>query len=441
MPTVTTFQDRVIVTTLAKAGLTDSQIAQRLNWSLSTVRKWRRRGQQQPRAALASRLGRPPGGPLDSYPSAILETLQALRTAHPGWGPKTLRVELGTLADCRELPLPSRSSIARWLKAEGLTRRYERHRDLPQPGPLTLIAPHQEWEMDARGHQYVPDVGVIALIDLNDTFSKVRLLSYPCWLGAKRATRYPTTEDYQLVLRLAFSEWGLPERLAVDHDSVFTDNQSKSPFPTRLHLWLLALGVDLTFGRSARPTDQAITERSHQTWANQVLVGQRFDDWQLLWEALRARRDFLNQCLPCASLGEVPPLVAHPAAKLPRRPYRPEWEADLLELARVFGYLAEGCWYRRMSRDGTVALGGQIYTLGRAWARAEVEITFDPTDERLVFRSADGERTARLALREVTTTALMGEMGPLARLDGFQLALPFSWPEWRLLRLSETMVI
>jgi hypothetical protein len=34
----------------------------------------------------------------------------------------------------------------------------------------------------------------------------------------------------------------------------------------------------------------------------------------------------------------------------------------------------------------------------------------------------------------------MGELGPLVNLDRFQLALPFTWDEWRVTRLSETLV-
>jgi hypothetical protein len=51
-------------------------------------------------------------------------------------------------------------------------------------------APHEVWEMDARGYQYIPDVGMITLINLNDRFSHVRLLSYPCQLGKKRVIRH-----------------------------------------------------------------------------------------------------------------------------------------------------------------------------------------------------------------------------------------------------------
>jgi hypothetical protein len=36
------------------------------------------------------------------------------------------------------------------------------------------------------------------------------------------------------------------------------------------------------------------------------------------------------------------------AAKLTRRFYRPQWEADMLDLARVFAYLAQCRWFRRI---------------------------------------------------------------------------------------------
>jgi hypothetical protein len=119
--------------------------------------------------------------------------------------------------------------------------------------------------------------------------------------------------------------------------------------------------------------------------------------------------------------------------------YRPEWEVELLDLSRVYAYLAKGQWFRQVSQVGTVSLGHQTYGLGVTWSRESVEVTFDPADRHLVFRSADGEREKRLPLRGVSTTDLMGEMGPLVDLDHFQLALPFTWDEWRQARLCETL--
>jgi hypothetical protein len=187
----TGLEERVLICALAEAGYCDTAIAQRLGWKVSTVRKWRRRGQQGGLPALTSRMGRPAAGALSTFAPVVSTTLQMLRQAHPGWGPLTLRIELEEAFP--DSHLPSRSTIARWLAQERLTRPYERHQDLPAPSPPSAQTPHQEWEMDARGYARVPQVGVITLIHLNDRFSKVKLMSYPCWLGEKRASRHPTT--------------------------------------------------------------------------------------------------------------------------------------------------------------------------------------------------------------------------------------------------------
>jgi hypothetical protein len=63
----------------------------------------------------------------------------------------------------------------------------------------------------------------------------------------------------------AFLTYGLPLRLSLDHDTVFFDNTTPSPFPTRLHLWLLALNIEVVFTGVRRPTDHASIERTHQT--------------------------------------------------------------------------------------------------------------------------------------------------------------------------------
>jgi transposase len=439
MGRMTSLQDRIMIAQLAQRGYTDAQIAAETGWKIRTVRKWRRRAQQGGRKGLASKLGRPATGALSSYPSQLRNTLRTWRAAHPGWGPKTLRAELEADPRFNRQRLPAVSSIAAFLKELEVTRPYERHSELPQPARTETGAPHEKWEMDSRGQAYVPDIGMVALINLSDTYSTTKLRSYPCVVGQKRATRRPCTGDYQLVLRLSFTEWGLPDQIGVDHDSVFYDNTTKSPFPTRFHLWLLALGVKLIFGRPGQPTDQATVERSHQTWAWQALEGQTFSTWEHLQQYLEQRRHFLNHQLPCRTWGDLPPLVACPGVLQPRRLYRPEWENELLDLSRVYTYLAQGRWFRQVSAVGTVSLGGQTYGLGLAWKREQVEITFNQQTHRVVCCSADGERKHQFSLKGLNVSDLMGEMGPLVNLDHFQLALPFTWEEWRVTRLCRTL--
>jgi hypothetical protein len=158
-----------------------------------------------------------------------------------------------------------------------------------------------------------------------------------------------------------------------------------------------------------------------------------------LYQALVQRRQFLNQRLPCECLGEVPPLVAYPQARTPRREYRPEWEAQALDLSRIYAYLTRGRWFRLVSSIGTVTLGGQVYGLGRAWAKQQVEITFDPSDQHLVFGAAQEVPIKRLPIQGITVEALIGELEPLVNLPAFQLALPLTWDAWRMLRLNDTL--
>jgi hypothetical protein len=441
---VTGLDDRMTIVALAQAGHTDTDIANRTGWSICTVRKWRRRGARQGIEGLVSKMGRPPKGAMSTFAPVISDTLRSWREAHPGWGPTTLRVELGNddwmQDEVGDESLPSRTTIARWLSQEELTRSYERHEDLPQPSSTSAQSPHEEWELDARGYEKIDDVGVVALLNVNDRFSRAKILSYPCWLGKRRASRHPTTEDYQTAFRVAATEWGLPDRLFVDRDSVFYDNGSKSPFPTRFHLWLQALGVDLIVGPPHRPRKRSITERSHQTWEGQVLEGQVFATWEELRLALGRRQRFLNEDLPCTSLGDKPPLLAYPEARVPRRLYRPEWEAELMDRERVYAYLAQGKWFRKGSNVGAFCLGNQRYILGKDWIGKYAEIAFEPSDQYLVFRSPEIEEPKRLPIKAVTKTDLMGELGPLASLDHFQLALPFTWNDWRVIRLCGTLV-
>jgi transposase len=437
MPINTSLEERIQIVERSQAGEAVWQLARRLGWRPCTIRKWRQRGRQQGRTGLVSVMGRPRRGALSSFAAEVQETVLRWRQQHPGWGPKTLRAELDLHPALSERRLPSPATIGRWLQEQGWTHPPQRHQALPASERQPAHAPHEVWELDACGYQAVPEVGQISLIHLNDRVSHLRLLSHPCWLGERHAQRRPTTPDYQLALRLAFLEWGLPLRLQVDHDSVFYDNTSASPFPTRFHLWLVALGIGLTFGRPHCPTDQGMTERSHRLWTAQVLAGQTFATWQALDAALRARRTFLNTRLPCATLHKQAPLVAYPHARQSGRPYRPEWEAHLLDLHRVAAYLATGRWFRRVSSTGTVSLGAQRYSVGTRFKCHQTEITFDPHDHHLHFANEAGHPIARHPLQGLTLDTLMGELLPLTCCPALQLSLPLSPADDRLLRLCE----
>jgi transposase len=432
MPNSTTLEERLKIVEWSEKGEPAWRISRRLGWQESTVRKWRNRDRQQGRAGLVSHMGRPPSGALSNYSVEIREVIEHWRNEHPGWGADTLLAELKRHPNFREQKLPSAASISRFLREQGWCKPQDRHSELPDSNRKQSGSPHDIWEMDARGYQYIPDIGMIALINLNDRFSHVRLLSYPCQLGEKRVIRHANTADYQVALRLAFTTWGRPFALQVDHESVFFDNKTKSPFPTQLHLWLRALDVKLTFGRVHRPTDQAMTERSHQLWAGQVLAGQQFPYWQALYDALQDRRDFLNNHLPCSSLNQLPPLVAYPQAKHSDRFYRPEYEADILNLQPVYEYLAQGRWFRRVASNGIISLGGYVYYVGATWRRQQVEIRFDTQKQEFLCLDEAGNLIKQFPWKKDLREHLIGDSLPICNLPSFQLHLPLAWEDVRL---------
>jgi hypothetical protein len=430
----TSFSERVEIGERWKEGQTDRQIAEAMQRPLATVRKWRRRNQHQGRAGLASRMGRPKRGPLDHVPADLVRALGQMRKAHPGWGPITLLKELEKDDRFTDQPLPSRSRVAAYLKAAGSVKQYERHQAPPEPKPTTLERPHQEWEADAQGKLPVDGLGGVSIINITDVVSHLKIASLPCI-----QTTHANTPDYQLILRQAFLQYGLPEQISLDHDTVFYDSQTNSPFPTVLHLWLIGLGIGVRFIHKPPPAEHAQIERMHQLVTQQALLGQSFQDVAHLQTQLTGRINFLNQDYPSRSLQGQSPLSAFPQATHTRRTYRLEWEKDELDLQLVYTYLAQGRWFRQTSSAGNFSLGAQRYNARIPYTSQTLEITFDPHTHELICLPEDAIRTFRLEAKGLTKETLMGELDPLNSLPAYQLGLPFSRQAWREIATCEQL--
>jgi putative transposase len=422
----TTIAERVTILERANAGETDSMIAASLGCSIWTIRKWRRRGQHQGRAGLTPHRGRPATGFLSTVPQPLRDAILTLRRAHPGWGPTTILAELRADSAWHDHPLPSRSRIAALFKHAKLTRRYARHSDLPTSKPATDLQPHDEWELDAQGWMLVDGIGKVCLVNVLDVVSRLKVESYPCL-----HTTNPPLETYQLTLRRAFLTTGLPQRISFDHGTVFFDNTTTSPFPTRLHLWLLALGVEVRFTRIRRPTDHAKIERMHQTMTLQALLGQHWADPVQLWHGLDARRNRLNQDIPSWVLGGQAPLQAYPHAIHSGRHYRPEWETDMLDVNRIYPYLASCRWLWRVKGNSCIALGGTDYYIGKPLCGQAMEITFDVQHCVFLANVIGTHKTLALPPQNMTVPDLMGELSQFLALPSYQLALPLSHETWR----------
>ena len=171
----TTLQERVTIGKQASAGRTDAQIAAKLDCSV-----WTR-------------------GALGTVSLDLQTAIRHLRETHPGWGPDTILIALRGEATWKQQTLPSRSRVAAFLKQTGLTRRYQKHAELPQPPRQVPEVAHQEWQMDTQGAMQVQGIGSVSLINVIDVVSRLKVESCP-----RVSTPKPAAADYYVTLRRAF---------------------------------------------------------------------------------------------------------------------------------------------------------------------------------------------------------------------------------------------
>jgi len=378
-------------------------------------------------------MGRPKSGVLSSFNEEISKELLSLRKLHAEWGPETLLVELQGNPRFNSMVLPSIRGIARFLKAKKLSKKYEPHSDLPVDKRFKPKTSHQLWQIDGQGNSLVDDVGPIAMLNIKDVYSKVYVASWPAEMKSMQG--HPNTSDYQTTLRLGFMEFGLPKTVQTDHASVFYDNKTKSPFPTKLHLWLISLGIKQVYSRVHRPTDQGVVERSHQTIEKQVLKRtQAFQDWQTLYDYTQKRRKKLNHKIPSSATNGEPPLVAHPEAKHSGKYYQIIQEADLIKLKRVYKFLSKQTWFRIVGNNRTISLGGQVYYLSKAIAKQQLKITFKKKSKMLIFQDDKEHKIERLPIKGISKEILMGN---LKILPNYQLMIPFGSKTKKINKLFE----
>jgi len=380
------------------------------------------------RGSITPKMGRPTKGALSTYPRALLEKIKELRKANEGWGSISILVELKEEYNYSTSELPSADSIQRFLKQEGLIKDYEPRGTFPTSPCKKPEGFHDLWEMDAQGAIKVSNIGYHSIINMKEGLSKKHCIAFP--VAVKNYNTQPKTIHYKWAFRLAFIESGLPKAVQVDKDSVFIENRSKSPYPSKLHLWLIGLGIELCFITVRPPQKQGMVERSHQTIEKQAIKGKDFDCWLALFKNIEKRRKRLNEIYPSRSLGRKAPLEAFPEAVHSGRTYHLKKEFQLLDLNRIYNFLAEGKWYRIVSQGKMVSIGAIRYYLKNAIPKSQLQITFDKQTKQFIFRNVNEQIVAQLPIKGISKEELIGDAtsGLVSTFKKFNKARDFPLP-------------
>ena len=372
-------------------------------------------------------MGRPKQGSLSSYPQPLGDLVKQIREEDSGYGAQSIHAELQYKYGYSREELPSHSTIAAYLKEQGLTKRYEPHSSHPKV-TVEVKEAHDVWQLDGRGNENIPNVGAITLLDVKDVQSHAYVSCFPAQMQSMKG--HPNTHNYQTALRLGFLEFGLPKLVQVDHASVFYDNNSKSPFPTKLHLWLIGLGISLFYSRVHRPTDQGMVERSHEVLYQQILKSKTpFRDWEHLFEKCNQRRKALNYQIDSHATNNQPPLINNPKARYSKRPYTLQNEPNIIDLNKIYDFLSKGKWFRKVAGNKLIFLGGQSYYIRNAQPKEQLEITFCKHCQFLLFQNDKELLIEMKPIQGINEEILMGSIANFYSLKGFQLQIPFDFDD------------
>lgn len=203
-------------------------------------------------------------------------------------------------------------------------------------------------------------------------------------------------------LRRAFARWGLPGRVRVDNGAPWG---STGELPTELALWLIGLGVAVTWNPPRCPQANGVVERSQGTgkrWAEPATCGdvaelrRRLEEQDHIQRALYPRFEGLSR------------IEAFPGLADSGRAYRPDEEAARWDLGPVLGHLAEHVLVRRVDRSGAVSVYNRSRYVGKGLGGQDVYVSLDPLAVEWVYAGADGVCYRRQKAEELTAERIRG---------------------------------
>lgn len=367
-------------------GETYETIAEEAGVSRECVRYWCRR--QRAGGDCQSHYVGWSVGSLQRFSGLVRYCILRIRLGHPRWGPNRIQAGLGKRTSLRGARLPSEASIGRYLHQWSRFQRMPKK--APAVRPLQPSRVHQRWQIDFKVGIQLAEGKQVDLHSVRDPLGEayIGVCLYPTEEVTLRTKRVPM-ESVRATLRTCFRSWHtLPEEVQTDHESTLVTSR-RDGFPLLFTLWLQGLGIQHLTIRPGKPTDNAEVERCHRTVYEYAVVGNEDQPLPQLQPILEQARFELNFELPSRAEGCAgkPPIQAHPELLQPHRPFEPEQELVYFDLQRVDAYLATFTWKRKVGKQGQIGLGGhhRYYLVGRAFARREILVRFDPTDRSFVF--------------------------------------------------------
>ena len=284
-------------------------------------------------------------------------------------GPRKIRAQLKR--QYSNLELPAVSTIAYWLKKEGLVeKRKKRLRVPPYTQPFCECkAPNDVWSIDYKGQFYMKNGHVCYPLTISDNLSRFLL-----GCKALEGPRYAPTKE---VLIETFRKYGLPDAIRSDNGTPFVGKGVGGL--SRLSIWFIQLGIIPERIEKGCPQENGRHECMHRTLKSDALdqIARNFKEQQERFDIFRL--DYNNE-RPHESLNDQTPNEFYKKSNRPyvEHPHSPEYgyeytvrhvkhSGEIKFKGRMFyvtGLLAKQPVGLKETADGLWQLQYSFYVLG-----------------------------------------------------------------------------
>jgi transposase InsO family protein len=296
------------------------QLCRQFGISPTTGYKWLQRFQANSLEGLQELSRRPKHSPTQTA-AAMEKAVIEQRQENPAWGGRKLAARLRALGHT-EVPQPS--TITNILHRHQLIDQEEalKHKawirfEHPQPNDL--------WQMDFKGH-FALGRGRCHPLTVLDDHSRFALGLVACLREDTVTTR--------AALTAIFCRYGLPWRMTMDNGSPWSAHGHNC---TTLSVWLIRLGIRLSFSRPYHPQTQGKDERFHRTLAVELLRNHLWRDVLECQQAFDKWRAKYNLIRPHEALGQNVPASRYQVSVRPFPQTLPPLEYGAHEIVRKVG--------------------------------------------------------------------------------------------------------
>ncbi|PRC90552.1 IS481 family transposase [Solimicrobium silvestre] len=245
-------------------GANRRELCRRFGISPKTAYKWLERYAVQGEEGLQDRSRRPHHSP--NHSSDHLEKLVVdLRHAHPCWGGRKIRQRL---EDLGQNELPHAATVTHILRRHGLITPEASEQHTPWKR-FEHEEPNALWQIDFKGNFETLHATCYPLTLLDD-HSRFNLILAAC--------ARPNHDTVQAALTTTFERYGLPRRINADNGPPWGSPKQPTQSITKLTMWLIRLGIQVSHSQPAHPQTNGKIERFHRTLKAEVLNSNHFND-------------------------------------------------------------------------------------------------------------------------------------------------------------------